>query len=41
VLRSSRGSVEAGRTRINREWRSYEGGWLLYTWTGRDDALVL
>jgi hypothetical protein len=41
VLRSSRGSVEAGRTRINREWRSYEGGWLLYTCTGRDDALVL
>ena len=25
----------ARRTRVNPEWRSYEGGWLLYTWPGR------
>jgi hypothetical protein len=28
-------SEPARRTRVNREWRSYEGGWLLYTWSGR------
>jgi hypothetical protein len=26
----------ARRTRINREWRSYEGGWLLYAWADRE-----
>jgi len=30
----------ARRVQINPEWRSYEGGWLLYAWADRPDALV-
>jgi hypothetical protein len=34
-------NAQTGRNvRVNREWRSYEAGWLLYAWSGRRDELV-
>jgi hypothetical protein len=35
LLRRPNPTGSARRTRVNPEWRSYEGGWLLYTWPGR------
>ena len=32
ALRRSAPTKPARQTRVNREWRSYEGGWLLYVW---------
>lgn len=40
TLRLPAHGKSAGRTRINPEWRSYEGGWLLYAWGDRPDELV-
>jgi len=40
ALRRPAPSKPARRTRVNREWRSYEAGWLLYAWAGRPDELV-
>ncbi len=41
VLRRPAPVGAARTTRINPEWRSYEGGWLLYAWADRPDALVV
>ena len=41
VLQRPGATTPARRSRINREWRSYEGGWLLYTWSDRSDDLVI
>jgi hypothetical protein len=36
AFRGGKPQEPAARTRVNREWRSYEAGWLLYAWSGRD-----
>jgi len=36
ALRRGNPEEPASRTRVNTEWRSYEAGWLLYAWAGRD-----
>jgi hypothetical protein len=41
VLASRRLAGEAFRVRVNRECRSYEMGWILFAWSGRQDRLAL
>jgi hypothetical protein len=39
MLRRPAPGTPTRRKRVNREWRSYEAGWLLYAWPGRTLAV--